>query len=124
MVSPTHKLDVSPGLPLPAVREFLHGVDGHLPDQVRESLALLVTEVVSNAVRHGEPPVELEVTWLAGTARGLVRSGGVPFRWHGAPPDPAGEGGWGLVFVETLADRWGVHRRRGLNEVWFELDHY
>ena len=123
MASPTHKLDVTPGLPLPAVREFLGGVDGHLPDQVRETLALLVTEVVSNAVRYGEPPVELEVTWLAGTARGLVRSAGPPFRWHGAPADHPRAGGWGLVFVDALADRWAIQRRADANEVWFELDH-
>ena len=82
-----------------------------------------MTEVVANAERHGEPPVVLEVTWLAGTARVVVRSGGRPFRWRGASPAPEKEGGWGLVFVDGLADRWGVHRSSGLNEVWFELDH-
>lgn len=123
MANETHTIDVVPGIPLPAVREFLRSVDGHLPDQVRESLALLVTEVVSNATRHGEPPVRVEVTWLAGTARVVVRSGGSPFRWRGRPAHPTEEGGWGLVFVDVMADRWGVHRSSDQNEVWFELDH-
>src|SRR5829696_1929563 len=99
MASDTHTLGVTPGLPLPAVRAVLRDVDRHLPDRARETLALLST--VPNAVRHGEPPAELEVTWLAGMARLVVRSGGPRFRWHGPPP--AGkEGGWGLVLVNRM----------------------
>src|SRR5215210_7837313 len=98
----THTLNVTSGLPLPYVREFLRGVDGHLPDKVRETLALLATEVVSNAVRYGESPIELEVTWLAGTARLVVRSGGPRFRWHGPPP-AGSRGGWGLVLIDRMA---------------------
>jgi anti-sigma regulatory factor (Ser/Thr protein kinase) len=30
-------------------------------------------------------------------------------------------GGWGLVLVDRLADRWGVARDEGTS-VWFELD--
>ena len=123
MAGETHTLDVAPGLPLPYVREFLRSVDGHLPDKVRETLALLATEVVSNAVRYGEPPVELEVIWLAGTARIVVRSGGPRFGWEGRPAQPTPEGGWGLEFVDILADRWGIKRLADGNEVWLEMDH-
>jgi anti-sigma regulatory factor (Ser/Thr protein kinase) len=122
-MSESHTLDVTPGLPLPAVREYLRSVDGHLPDQVRERLALLVTEVVSNATGHGKPPVSLEATWLAGTARVVVRSGGSPFHWRGRPASPLEDGGWGLVFVDVLADRWGIHSSSSQNTVWFEIDH-
>lgn len=90
LVNETHTLNVPQGLPLTYVRARLRSVDGHLPDRGRETLALLVTELVSNGVRHGEPPVELEVTWLAGTARLVVRSRGPAFRWHG-PPSPGQE---------------------------------
>jgi len=122
MASETHTLGVPPGLPLPAVREFLRGVDGHLPDRARETLALLLTEIVTNAVRHGEPPVELDVTWLAGTARVVVRSGGPRFRWHG-PPTARKAGSWGLVLVDRMADRWGIKHVANGNEVWLEVDH-
>ena len=122
MTTETHTLGVPPGLPLPAVREFLRGVDGHLPDRTRETLALLLTEAVTNARRHGGPPVELEVTWLAGTARLVVRSGGPRFRWHGPPP-ARGEGGWGLVLVDRMSDRWGIKHDADGNEVWLEVDH-
>jgi hypothetical protein len=62
------------------------------------------------------------VTWLAGTARLVVRSGGPSFRWHGAPPDDQ-ESGWGLVLVDRMADRWGIKRLADGNEVWLEVDH-
>ena len=121
-VHETHTLNITPGLPLPDANECLRRDNGHLPDQGRETLALMLDELVSNAVRHGEQPAELEVTWLAGTARLVVRSGGPRFRWHG-PPSSGQDGGWGLVRVERMADRWGIRRARGGNEVWVEMDH-
>src|SRR3954453_20046582 len=42
-----------------------------------------------------------------------------------APPPPGGPadavGGWGLVLVERLADRWGLERDGDATVVWFEL---
>jgi len=119
----THTLEITRDLPLTLVRGFLRGVDGHLPDKAREDLALLVTELASNAIRHGEAPADVEVTWLAGTARLTVRSGGPPFSWHSAWVQPGTEGGLGLVLVDRMADRWGIKRVDGHNEVWLELDH-
>jgi anti-sigma regulatory factor (Ser/Thr protein kinase) len=119
----SHKLDVPPGLPLPSVRSFLSGIDSHLPEPTREGLALATTEVVSNAMRHGGHPISVGVSWLAGTARVIVRSTGREFSWHGRPALPAERGGWGLVIVDRVADRWGVRRVQDNNEVWFELDH-
>jgi len=83
----------------------------------------MLTEVVANALRHGEPPVTVVVTWLAGTARVVVRSAGPPFRWRGRPARPTEDGGWGLVFVDAMADRWGINTSPHQNEVWLELDH-
>jgi len=119
----THTLDVPPGLPLPSVRSFLSEIDGHLPGPTREGLALATTEVVSNAMRHGDGPIRVGVSWLAGTARVIVRSGGREFSWHERPALAAERGGWGLVIVDRVADRWGIRRVEDLNEVWFELDH-
>ena len=121
--SETNTLDVTPGLPLPHVRSFLRDIDGHLPEPTREGLALATTEVVSNAMRHGEHPIRVGVSWLAGTARVVVRSGGRGFAWHGRPALAAERGGWGLVIVDRVADRWGIRRVEDSNEVWFELDH-
>ncbi len=119
----THTLGVSQGLPLSVVRDFLRGVDGHLPALTRESLALMATELVSNAAKYGEQPVEFAVRWLPRTARIAVRCGGPAFSWQGRSTRPTLEGGWGLVLVDGMADRWGITRLPGGNEVWAELDH-
>jgi len=83
---------------------------------------LLVSEVVTNSIRHSgsDDPIRLRV-WAR--SRGLkveVADGGYGF--EAGPPrvrDDA-EGGRGLMIVEALADRWGVSRDVGAR-VWFEL---
>ena len=119
----SHTFDVPPGLPLPSVRSFLSDIDRHLPAPPRAGLALATTEVVSNAMRHGDHPIRVGVSWLAGTARVIVRSEGREFAWNGRPAFAGERGGWGLVIVDRVADRWGIRRVQDSNEVWFELDH-
>ena len=123
MNAESHSFDVPPGLPLPSVRSFLSDIDSHLPEPIREGLALATTEVVSNAMRHGHHPISVADDWLAGTARVIVRSAGREFNWTGRPALAGERGGWGLVIVDRVADRWGIRRVQDSNEVWFELDH-
>jgi hypothetical protein len=37
-------------------------------------------------------------------------------------PRPDGSGGWGLVLVDRIADRWGVTRTPAGTSVWFEIE--
>ncbi len=95
------------------------GLDGSL----RQSLILLVSEVVSNAVRHSaaEPnaPVELLATFGEKAIRVTVTDSGVGFTPR--PRDPARtHDGYGLYLLEKVAERWGVESREG-TKVWFEL---
>jgi anti-sigma regulatory factor (Ser/Thr protein kinase) len=88
-----------------------------------QSLILLVSEVVSNAVRHsaGDPkePVELVATFGERTIRVTVTDAGVGFTPR--PRDPARtHDGYGLYLLEKVATRWGVESR-GDTKVWFEL---
>ena len=90
-------------------------------DSEVERLKLLVSEVVTNAVRHGHgtEPVELHATW-----NGEVRVE-VSDRGHGFTPTPRigtldEPGGFGLFLVGRLADRWGVDTNTGTT-VWFVL---
>jgi anti-sigma regulatory factor (Ser/Thr protein kinase) len=87
-----------------------------------ETLRLLVTELVTNSVKHtGARTVELTV--LVGNSSVLteVTDAGPGFNpaKTGSPSD--GHTGWGLFLVERLAERWGVDKAGGATKVWFEL---
>lgn len=88
-----------------------------------QSLILLVSEVVSNAVRHSpaeaNAPVELVATFGEQTIRVMVTDAGDGFTPR--PRDPARtHDGYGLYLLEKVATRWGVESR-GDTKVWFEL---
>jgi anti-sigma regulatory factor (Ser/Thr protein kinase) len=103
-------------------RRELSQLRADLDPPLAETLRLLVTELVSNAVRHAAAEtVSLRV--LVGRAAVFteVRDAGPGF-------DPARTGtprsnhtGWGLFLVERLADRWGVAHEPTATRVWFEL---
>lgn len=104
-----------PGLARRFLRRRLATV-GRLVDTAE----LLVTELVTNALLHGEPPIVVGVSRPVGTIRVEVTDRGtrVPVvRNYG------GESltGRGLHLVETLAAAWGVDPRLEGKTVWFEL---
>src|SRR4051794_21054175 len=78
---------------------------------------LIVSELVSNACRHGEGRIGLRVHSGADGIRAEVHDEG-----HGTivEPRPRPErGGWGLYFVDRLADGWGVEA--DASRVWFRV---
>jgi anti-sigma regulatory factor (Ser/Thr protein kinase) len=108
---------------VPTARHELDGLARRLDEHQLEKLRLLVSEVVSNSVRHGDGagPIELRVTVERSGVRVEVEDPG-----HGFRPAPEidrveRQHGWGLLLVERLADRWGVVAS-GTTLVWFELD--
>lgn len=96
-----------------------------MPHEVQEDVLLLMTELITNAVRHGgderERPLTTEVRWRDGRARVEVTdpSDGTPS--SDIRPDATNEGGWGLFLVEQIADRWGFTSTASGTRVWFEL---
>jgi anti-sigma regulatory factor (Ser/Thr protein kinase) len=84
---------------------------------------LLLSEVVTNSVRHaglGDDDA-IEVVLDAGDVlRVEVRDRGAGFVPKALDPDPARPSGWGLYLVQQLADRWGVDKGPPTT-VWFEL---
>lgn len=95
-------------------------------DSTEFELALLLSELVTNAISHGSvsrnAAVNVEGT-LIGTCLGMqVTNAGPPFA-HVADLPPASQpGGRGLALVDALADRWGAFHEDGYTTVWFELD--
>jgi anti-sigma regulatory factor (Ser/Thr protein kinase) len=104
----------------PAAARSALGAFAHALDQSHEEASrLLVSELVTNAVKYGgEGPVRLEVTSQTDRFRVEVIDEGSGFVAKERERDQ--EGGWGLPLVEELADRWGTFE--GSTHVWFELD--
>ena len=105
-------------------RDAVAGLDGHLGD-VFGDVVLVISELVTNSVRHAgldaSEPVQLSVGMEGDTVRVAVRDPGPGFTPPPAPSDPAHVGGWGLVLVDQLAQRWGVDQEGEANVVWCEL---
>ncbi|HEX4904835.1 MAG TPA: ATP-binding protein [Acidimicrobiales bacterium] len=85
-----------------------------------DDVALLVSELVTNAVRHTDDGCSLEMTEMARGVHVEVHDCSTvePTVGRGGPGD---ESGRGIRLVQQLASAWGVRRRRGGKAVWFEL---
>ncbi|MEH3076503.1 MAG: ATP-binding protein [Quadrisphaera sp.] len=83
-----------------------------------ESVVLVVSELVTNAVRHAPGPLELLLEADATSASVGVRD------TSPVDPelvDPYDGGGRGMLVVATLAVRWHVERVPGGKVVWAHL---
>ena len=89
-----------------------------------DTVVLLVSELVTNAVTHARPPHVLRVHVDAERTRVEVTDGAQTLPVVHDPPPTAG-GGRGVMFVDRLASRWGTSREKGSAQksVWFELRH-
>ena len=84
---------------------------------------LLVSELVTNAVRHARgDQFEVRLEVRPDALRLEVHDEGSGFHPKIQPSDD-GTGGYGLYIVERLADRWGVERDAG-GVIWLEVDRY
>jgi anti-sigma regulatory factor (Ser/Thr protein kinase) len=96
-----------------------------VPKMVVEDATLLVSELVTNAVRHalrtGIPEVGLQIRTEPGRIRVAVSDPGDGFVAEPRLPTASEGTGWGLYLVDRIADRWGV-LTKDRNEVWFEID--
>ena len=79
---------------------------------------VMISELVSNAFQHGAGQICLTVESGPDGVRAEVSDEGCPPTI--ASPDPRPERrGWGLYFVDRLADAWGVEP--GEARVWFRV---
>jgi len=98
-------------------RQLVNGHTTSLGPQRRQDAALMVSELVTNAVQHGVGAISLRIDVETDAVRVEVADeGNVAL----APtPEPGAHGGWGLRIVEQLADDWGV--LEGSTRVWFRV---
>jgi anti-sigma regulatory factor (Ser/Thr protein kinase) len=116
-----------PGTPEAALaaRRTLVARNGALPRAARDDVLLLMTELVTNAVRHADAAparmVRVELRQRRGAVRVAVCDEGRGFAPEATCSRPDETGGWGLVLVDRIADRWAVTRTATGTCVWFEI---
>lgn len=98
---------------------------GLVDSSKRRDLELVITEVVTNAVRHATPTGSI---LLAATPKPEFLCVQVTDAGPGLVPRPGAmasdaHGGFGLFIVEQLTRRWGMTRENGRTRVWFEFDY-
>ena len=96
-----------------------------LPLPLAFDAQMLVSELVSNSVRHAglgrDDLIRVTADWSGDRLRVHVRDGARPTRASpisgSIRPAPGAESGWGLYLVDRLASRWGTTA----GGYWFKL---
>jgi anti-sigma regulatory factor (Ser/Thr protein kinase) len=99
-------------------------LEAELGRERTDDATLLISELVTNAVKYGpeEGEIRMIITRDGVRLRFTVHDPGAgplpEMRPSDSPPHEGG--GHGLRLVDKVADRWGVER--GSTRVWFEMD--
>ncbi len=100
--------------------------DWNVPELIGDT-TIVVSELVTNAILYGKPPLSIVMTYYAGVLIGQVRDQGEVFRAdEPLLPQAAGtaEHGRGLAIVAAFSNRWGVAPLTPEGEgkaVWFTM---
>lgn len=105
----------SPGLARTLLRQALLGC----PPETVEAAELLVSELVTNAVRHAETDVLLHIALEPGIRVAVEDTSPDPL--SGPLPFAEDDNGRGLAIVEAVAAAWGWQRTAFGKRTWFEL---
>jgi anti-sigma regulatory factor (Ser/Thr protein kinase) len=113
-----------------AAKEARDGVDRlaeRVAPEILDDVRLLVSELVTNSVRHGAVPQDGRIELRAALTSSAVRvevidtSGGFTSATRTRSENRAG--GWGLYLVQRIASRWGIDSSgEQTTRVWFEID--
>lgn len=104
-----------------ATRQILNEWD--VPASAIDDALVVVSELVTNAIRHAgtSSTLEMELSHSREWLRVALRDG------SSAPPmprvaDPTAEDGRGMAIMSALSDRWGIEPYDGGKRVWLEID--
>lgn len=119
----THAVNMTANLQAPAFARRTLSSTGLIPTRYLPDVLLLVSELVTNAVRHGtigDGTIGLRISRSSQVVRVEVEDPGNGFPIPGQAM-PAGGGGVGLKLIEDLSTRWGIESEPN-TMVWFEID--
>jgi anti-sigma regulatory factor (Ser/Thr protein kinase) len=117
---PAVSLPVDPRSVAAARRLLRSALDGH-HQAVIEDAILMISELVTNAVRHARAAVLVLVTDHHHTVHVSVTDDNPTLPVAGEP-EHRSTSGRGLGIVDTLADRWGIIPTSDGKTIWFEID--
>ena len=90
--------------------------------ELGDTMALLVSELVSNVVLHARTPCQLSILQDQGRIRVEVQDGSDRLPGVNARTDPLAQSGRGMQLVDGLSAAYGVEPEpQGGKRVWFEL---
>jgi len=92
---------------------------GVLGEETLDDVVLAVSELVTNALLHGDGEIGLRLSFDRHYVTGLVSDDGPGFTGGSREPDPSRIGGHGLHIVGRVAERWG--HGAGATHVWFQI---
>jgi anti-sigma regulatory factor (Ser/Thr protein kinase) len=106
-------------------RQFVDDNRDHIRPEMIDDAQLLVSEIVTNAVRHGRPDISLRISVDPPAIGVAVHDHGedLPAAPPAVPP-PSQLSGRGLLIVDALASAWGVTPSADPapgKVVWFEI---
>ena len=118
-------LTLEPNLDAAALaRQFVVDHRDHLDPEVISNAELLVSEIVTNAVRHGAGEVRLRLRLDPPGIGVAVTDTGDQLPVVSATPPPADQSsGRGLLIVDAVAYEWGIeaHDPPAGKTVWFDV---
>jgi anti-sigma regulatory factor (Ser/Thr protein kinase) len=101
-------------------RDFLRAqLSGQVSEPALDEALLVTTELVANALRHGEGAIALRLRGDDDRLRVEVLDEGTGATSRVCVRVPDATGGWGLHIVEDISLRWGCFE--GTTHVWAEI---
>jgi serine/threonine-protein kinase RsbW len=105
-------------------RRAVNDILSSVPASVRAQLSLVASELVTNVLRHctaTDPDATLTVAVAPDRITLTVTDAGAGFDPAERPSSDDPSGGWGLVVLDAIADRWWIERD-GRTRVICEID--
>ncbi len=120
--APRRRFGVDHGIhsPSAARAEASRAADDLQIEPLTDELQLVVSELVTNAIRYADPPVDVEIEAGADAVTVAVCDGS-PGRPRAKSPDLDAEGGRGLLMIDLLAADTGIRPQPPGKTIWASL---